>query len=287
MNKWLRKLTGFIALTVSLSTVEIFSNATVETTLSSPMASLRKILTSPAAQKVFGRTRTLAYKKLADEKELGNLVTFALSNGPLFAKWPAICSDFIEQLTQTMPVEDILNKIGLNKATITSEPASQLQIESAADIMAKDGVITAILKNSKLNALAGLISMGIGYVSSFVYSRTPAVENTELTTENLMQAALRTALKKNLKLTELKALQTFSNSKAFSILVDNFDTIKNLFITELIDEDPSVIETLYTSLATISVNSNPTADVCTCAGAARLTRFVTDAEPARLISCAS
>lgn len=254
MNK-ISKIGRFTVLALLLTTANAFCripDQTQEVPAASPAASFSKILNGSAAQRAFGYVRARTFKHLAKSNALGSFTTFALNNGPLFAKWQVICSDFAQELTKTMPIEDILKNLGVTKATLTTVPVKTLP-DTPEDNAAKDSVITAILKNSKFNALASLLSMGIGYVTSFVYTRSQ-VENPEHSTECLMQSALRVSLKKNLTLAQLKALQAFSDTVAFAVIVDNFEELKTLFIEELINADPSIVETLADHLAALKTN---------------------------------
>lgn len=209
---------------------------------------MQKLFTSPTVQDTLKCLQIRVYQKLnpGGSKPARLKEFFGFLSRPearsTFSKWPHVCSDFIEELTKTMPVDDILEKFGLNQKDLSLPVAAAPLSSSPAEEAAKDGIITTILKNSRLSALASLASFGIGYIASFIKTKKITDKDKhQAETEERMQSALRYALKRNLSLSELKYLQAFSLTEAFTVLVDNLEDFKLFFIETLTEKDPELL----------------------------------------------
>lgn len=226
----------------------LFSIAGLAATPTSPVLldGMKELLTRPAVGEALKEVQITVYAKLSQRGTLTEFLKFATANMPLFAQWPAVCSDFVQEVTTTMPVDQFLNKLGVNKGMLEAAPRGSV-VDTPEDEAAKDNVITDILKNSKLHAITSLVTMGVGYVVSFLHAPTTKTAETEAQnkTEALLQNALRKALKKNLNLKQLKALHSFSQTRAFTILIDNLDELKEIFFDRLLKLDPTILEKFF------------------------------------------
>lgn len=188
------------------------------------------------------------------------LARFKQQSGSIFTKWPQVVKDFMETITQIMPIQDIkalIAKLGLNEEAIANVQ-SENRKDSEAENAQKDILITAILKNSPL-ALKNMFFVGIGYVASYLWpaSKSAQEKETEKTakTEAMLNEALRIALRRNYSVGELTVLKTFSETPAFKKLMDHFDDLKQEFLSNC----PELIEILVRHLMTfLDAESNDT-----------------------------
>lgn len=231
-------------LVLTLSTSALFAeNATLPPTAAF-QEKIRTIINYPEVKKALGGLYRNATYKLSLAKELNPFTIFCLKNNQIFERFPDIGMDFMEQVTETMPLESILSNFGLsqNQLTTTKKNKKYIAQDSPEVSAAKDSVITALLRNAKLNTLANMLSMGIGYLAATIYASTNNPTSAQQTTEELLEKALRYALKNNLSHQELKNIEAFSCTKAFKILIDNFDNFKQDFLADCEKQKPGILE---------------------------------------------
>lgn len=247
MNK-MKKVIGFVVLIVSLVTTAAFARheqhhelAVQEQEIFDKLP-IDKILTSHAVAAAFDEVKLLLLAKLSSKKgAFTSFLSFACNNKELFAKWREVCKDFVQELKKTVSAKDAKDLVtALCGCKKPHEPATKFSCDHQ-DAERKEHVISAILKNGK-SAFASLIALGAGYVANF---RAPPgsflIEvSQEQSVEEKLQNALRTALQR-LTVSELEALQKFSETPAFNIVAVNAQEFILLFITQIIKKDPSVI----------------------------------------------
>lgn len=218
------------------------------------MADVRIVLSSPTAKKALEAVQAQALADLFNRNRSHRaLMVFYTQNPGIFAKWSHIYADFAQEILRTMSLGEILENFGITPSTLgVVTTTTQRSPESKADEEAKDVVITGIFQKGK-NAITSLISFGIGSIvaiADMVRNQAQSLikkdaSNTAPTPEELLQLALRTALKKNLTLTELKALYAFSQTQAFEVIVEIAPTLQSKFL-EILLSDAEIADKLMT-----------------------------------------
>lgn len=241
--------------TLSFDTAAILTKKRNQQLSARALADMQSILQSPAAGKAVDAVRAQATRELYKKKAHMVLINFYTNNRAIFSKWSNIYADFAQELLRTMSLGEILENFGINPSTLgVVANTQQRSVESKADEEAKDLVITGILQKGK-NALTSLISFGIGSIISIVNmvqnQAQKLIKDTSDANQNpeeLLQLALRVALKKNLNLAQLKALHEFSQTAAFETLTIIAPGLQKLFLETLL-EDPEIAEKLLTYYA--------------------------------------
>lgn len=257
-----KKITQLFATLAMLATQALVANSDTPASLmqnknkelsSQVLADMQSILQSPAASNAISAVRAQAIRELFARKTHMVLINFYGNNQAIFSKWSNIYADFAQELLRTMPLGEILENFGLNPSTlgVVAHTTQHRSVESKEDEEAKDAAITGILQKGK-SALTSLISFGIGSIVSVInLVQTQAqklikdTSSTAQTPEELLQSALRIALKKNLNRAQLEALHTFAKTKAFECIVEIAPSLQALFLEELLT-DPAIADKLMT-----------------------------------------
>lgn len=209
------------------------------------LADMQGILQSTAAAKAIAAVRAEATRELFNKKAHMVLLKFYSAHGAIFSQFSQIYTVFIQELLRTMSLSEILENFGLNTSSlgISSKTTPLHAVDSQEDDAAKDAAITGILKKGK-TALTSIISFGIGSIISVVnvvQEQAKKLINQSETTiqspEEILQAALRVALKKNLTRAQLEALHAFSKTIAFEILVEIAPKLQALFLETLLSDE--------------------------------------------------